>query len=57
MLKNLFFLIKMINNITGHTNAVTSLSLHPNLNYLASVGNDGSMRTWDIRKYQCLHEI
>lgn len=24
---------------------------------MASVSHDGSMRTWDIRKFQCLHEI
>jgi len=24
---------------------------------LASVGHDGSIRTWDTRKFKCIHEI
>jgi striatin 1/3/4 len=47
----------MIMNLIGHTDAVTSLSLNQNNFCLASVGADGSMRTWDIRNYQCLNDI
>ena len=48
---------QLVKNIIAHTEAVTSLSACPNSNYLASVGHDGCMRTWDIRKYQCVHDI
>jgi len=41
----------MIKNLCGHTDSVTSISIHPNQNYVASVGHDGSLRTWDLRKY------
>ncbi|KAL4449253.1 hypothetical protein ABPG74_015635 [Tetrahymena malaccensis] len=47
----------LIKNLIGHTDAVTGLSVHPNQFYMSSVGHDGSMRTWDIRKYQCIHDI
>ena len=47
----------MVKSLVGHTDSVTSLTLNINNNYLSSVSHDGSMRTWDIRKYKCLHEI
>ncbi len=47
----------MINSLIGHTDAVTSLSLNPNNNILASASCDGSIRNWDLRKYSCLHEF
>ena len=48
----------MIKNLVGHTDSVTGLSAHVlNPYVLLSVGHDGSMRTWDIRKYQCIHEF
>jgi striatin 1/3/4 len=47
---------KLIKTVTAHTDAVTGLSLKANKHHLVSVGHDGSVRTWDIRKYQCIHE-
>jgi striatin 1/3/4 len=47
----------MIKSIIAHTDAVTSLSLHPNTYYVTSTGHDGGMRTWDIRKFTCLHDL
>ena len=36
----------------GHSDAVTDLTLFPgNIYQLGSVSHDGSMRTWDIRKF------
>jgi striatin 1/3/4 len=51
---NLIFKIfkdKLIKNLIGHTDAVSCLSFNKNKNYIASVSHDGSMRTWDIRKF------
>ena len=48
---------KIIKNLVGHTDAVTSLSINKNSNHVASVSHDGSMRIWDVRKFQCLYEI
>ncbi|CAD8149230.1 unnamed protein product [Paramecium pentaurelia] len=49
---------KVCKTLIGHTDAVTDLCLLPkNIYQLASVSHDGSLRTWDIRKFQCLHEI
>ncbi|CAD8095570.1 unnamed protein product [Paramecium sonneborni] len=49
---------KVCKTLIGHTDAVTDLCLFSkNVYQLASVSHDGSMRTWDIRKFQCLHEI
>lgn len=42
--------------LVGHADSVTDLTMF-NDNHLASVSHDGSMRTWDIRTFQCLHEI
>lgn len=49
---------KVTKTLLAHTDAVTDLCLfQKNLYHMASVSHDGSMRTWDIRKYHCLHEI
>jgi FOG: WD40 repeat len=48
---------ELINSVIAHTDAVTGLSFSSNKYYLASVGHDGSIRTWDTRKFQCVHEI
>ena len=47
----------MIKGLVGHTDSVTGLILFENSDLLVSTGHDGSLRTWDIRKYQCLHEM
>ena len=48
---------KIYKSLICHTDAVTDLCVLQNVYLLASVSHDGSMRTWDIRKFQCLHEI
>jgi striatin 1/3/4 len=46
---------RCVKDLVGHTDAVTALALHQN--YLFSSSHDGSLRTWDLRTYQCLHEL
>ena len=41
----------------GHTEAVSCLAFDRSGLELISGGYDGSLRCWDIRKYQCLDEI
>lgn len=36
---------------------MSSLAFSRSGNYLVSGGHDGSLRCWDIRKYQCIYEI
>lgn len=43
---------KLIKSLIGHTDAVTSVCTLPSKpNLLISGSHDGSIRTWDIRKY------
>ena len=42
---------KIVHQSVGHTDAVTGLSIHPNNQYISSVGHDGSLRVWDIRNH------
>lgn len=46
-----------IKDMVGHTDAVTTVSIDKSGLYLVSGGHDGSLRSWDLRKFQCLHEI
>ena len=41
----------------AHTDAVSCLQVVGNTNLLVSGGHDGSVRCWDLRKYQCVHEL
>eukprot|EP01017_Pseudomicrothorax_dubius_P016743 TRINITY_DN1894_c0_g2_i4.p1 TRINITY_DN1894_c0_g2~~TRINITY_DN1894_c0_g2_i4.p1 ORF type:complete len:142 (-),score=22.94 TRINITY_DN1894_c0_g2_i4:208-633(-) len=47
---------KLIKSMVAHTDAVSSIVGY-NQYFLSSASHDGSVRTWDLRKYQCLHEI
>ena len=42
---------KIYKSLICHTDAVTDLCVLQNVYLLASVSHDGSMRTWDIRKF------
>lgn len=46
-----------VKEMVGHTDGVTSVSIHKSGLYLVSGGHDGSLRSWDLRKHQCIHEI
>ena len=48
---------KMIRCSVAHTDSVTSLCTNPAQDVLYSVGHDGSMRSWDMRKFQCINEL
>lgn len=48
----------MIKSFIAHNDSVTSLALNPKYpNQVISVSHDGSLRIWDLRKYQCLQEL
>ena len=47
----------MVKGMVGHTDSVTGISLVHESPYLVSVSHDGSLRTWDLRTYNCVHEI
>ena len=40
----------------AHTDAVSCLQVVGSTNLLVSGGHDGSIRCWDLRKFQCVHE-
>jgi striatin 1/3/4 len=43
---------KVIKCLVGHTDSVTDITILPmNLDQIASVSHDGSLRTWDMRKF------
>jgi len=46
-----------VKSIIAHTDSVSDLNISTNGHYLISGGHDGSIRCWDLRKYQCLHEL
>ena len=48
---------KVINEMVGHKEAVTSVSFDPNGLYFASVGHDSSLRIWDIASKHCIQEL
>eukprot|EP00520_Triparma_pacifica_P014753 CAMPEP_0118640714 /NCGR_PEP_ID=MMETSP0785-20121206/4899_1 /TAXON_ID=91992 /ORGANISM="Bolidomonas pacifica, Strain CCMP 1866" /LENGTH=666 /DNA_ID=CAMNT_0006532117 /DNA_START=122 /DNA_END=2118 /DNA_ORIENTATION=+ len=39
---------------TGHTGAVNSISFHPNSSYVATSGDDCTVRIWDIHSSNCV---
>jgi striatin 1/3/4 len=43
--------------MVGHTDSISSLSIDSSGTYVFSGGHDGSVRAWDVRKFQCLYEI
>lgn len=46
-----------VKDIVGHTDAVTDICIDDSGYYLISTGHDGSVRSWDLRTFHCLHEI
>lgn len=49
---------KSIKVLIAHADAVTDLASLPiSSNLIVSVSHDGSLRTWDVRTFQCLHEL
>ena len=47
---------QQIKKLIAHTHAVTSLEIGKNPHHIISGSNDGSLRIWDIRNYQCIAE-
>jgi len=47
----------LINRFVAHADAVTDLTFGPTNHQLTSVSHDGSIRIWDIRKFNCLYEL
>ncbi len=45
---------KQIKCLIAHTDAVTSLDVNRNGNYIFSGGHDGSLRCWDMRNFKCV---
>lgn len=48
---------KMIKCFVGHMDSVTAVCLNPSQEVLYSAGHDGSLRSWDFRKFQCINEM
>ena len=48
---------RCVQEIVGHTEGVSALSIHSSGMYLVSGGHDGSLRSWDLRRFQCVQEI
>jgi striatin 1/3/4 len=48
---------KCIKDMVGHTDSVTDLCFDQTGFYMLSTGHDGSLRSWDLRNFHCLHEI
>ena len=46
-----------IKDMVGHTDSVTDICVDESGLYMLSTGHDGSLRSWDIRNFHCLHEI
>ena len=46
-----------IKDMVGHTDSVTDICVDLSGLYMLSTGHDGSLRSWDIRTFHCLHEI
>ncbi|OMJ66693.1 hypothetical protein SteCoe_36373 [Stentor coeruleus] len=46
-----------IKDMVGHTDSVTDLAIDNTGFYMVSTGHDGSLRSWDLRTFHCLHEI
>lgn len=48
---------KLIKEIVGHNDSVTSISLDPNGLVFVTGGHDSSVRMWDISTKECIQEI
>ena len=48
---------QVIRHYHGHLSAVYSLSIHPTLDVLCSVGRDSTCRVWDMRTKSCIHTL
>jgi WD40 repeat protein len=50
---------QLIKSVVGHADSISCLSPmvanHPNI--MISAGHDGSVRIWDIRTFQLLHDV
>lgn len=46
-----------VKDMVGHTDSVTDICVDSTGFYMLSTGHDGSLRSWDLRNFHCLHEI
>ena len=50
---------QLIKSVVGHADSISCLAPmianHPNI--MVSAGHDGSVRIWDIRTFQLLHDV
>jgi U3 small nucleolar RNA-associated protein 7 len=40
----------------SHKAAVKSIAIHPNGNYMSTMGKDGFLKIWDLRTYKEIYD-
>ena len=55
--KNKGLLDVQIKGIIAHTDALTSITVAKNKHHVITSSHDGSLRLWDLRKFQCIFDI
>ena len=48
---------KLVNDMTAHQDAVTSLAIDPSCTYLLSSSHDCSLRLWNLENRNCIQDI
>jgi len=48
---------KIVNEMVGHKEAVSSVAFDPSGLYFASAGHDSSLRVWDVSTKRCIQEL